>query len=86
MYDDVENAAAEAVDGDGGDGRRRRWLEDAVAAYDMKNYSWYNGIVGTIALLIVKLVLDYIIVCISNGALIRAVSEVYLTRFPSPSR
>jgi hypothetical protein len=81
MYDDVENEAAEAVNGDGG-GHRRRWLEDAVAAYDM-NYNWY-GIVGTIALLIVKLVLHYIIVSISNGALIRAASELYLSRFPSP--
>jgi hypothetical protein len=85
MYEDVEDAAVEA-NGDDGGRRRHRWLEDTVAAYYGQQHadSGVTTILASIALFLVQLVLQYMIVAVSDGALIRTVAELYVV-LPSPS-
>jgi hypothetical protein len=83
MYED---AAIEANGNDDGGRRRRRWLEDTVAAYygQQDANSGATTILASIALFLVQLVLQYMIVAVSDGALIRTVAELYVV-LPSPS-
>lgn len=68
------NYADDNINDNGG----QRWLQDATYTYD--------GGKGTLSMLVlvINACLYYMIVAISDGALIRSVAEMYVSRIPTP--